>query len=467
MVDFDVESKGDAEQRNRLFVDTLAQKIDTELRNPDVNWASKRDATRDPGSDFILRRAVSGGDGGTPTIDGDLDMLMYDILNIDTLRFKSDSPFHITSDKAQIRSNLLGEELNFYVPTGKSHLFYIGNTIEMSLSSAINTLRSDVRFDGNVTAKRNVSVEGNISTDGTVDADGNISTDGTVDADGKITAGKEIKVGSKTGTLSDGMIWYEANKLKARINGETVNLGEGTTTPTVPEPTVATGAFWLPIQTYSASSISGVTNADLDTAFGAQQGSIGVLKPASNFSAGAYGFTFLVFKGRHGATSTSNSRKWFYIPFTGRRSSTIASTGLRDNALDYSRQRQAPQANHAASIPTNNILGGQRGKGKWGIYYQNTEWDEASLFVYITATTLRYKEKTGELSSGSVFSGDVSSLPSTIKTVTGNPDNAGLDTAFGADDGSCGVRLGSDNWFYVKVGGYWFYIDLTTSGTGP
>ena len=456
MVDFDVESKGDAEQRDRLFVDTLAQKIDTELRNPDVNWASKRDATRDPGSDFILRRAVSGGAGGSPTIDGDLDMLMYDILNIDTLRFKSDSPFHITSDKAQIRSNLLGEELNFYVPTGKSHLFYIGNTIEMSLSSAINTLRSDVRFDGNVTAKRNVSVEGNVSTDG------------TVDADGKITAGKEIKVGSKTGALSDGMVWYEANKLKARINGETVNLGEGTTTPTgPPEPTVAVGAFWLPIKTYSASSISGVTNADLDTAFGAQQGSIGVLKPASNFGAGSFGLTYLVFKGRYGSTSSSNFRKWFYIPFTGRRSSTISNLGLRDNALDYSAQRQAPPADGPNNFPPNNIHGSIRALGRWGIYYKNTEWDEASLFVYTTSTTLMYREKTDELSSGSVFSGEAASLPDVIKTVTGNPDVAGLTTAFGADDGSCGVRLGSDDWFYVKVGGYWFYIDLTSSGTGP
>ena len=134
MADFDADTPGDIEQRNRLFVDTMARKIDAELRNPDVNWASKRDAAKDPVSDFILREAVSGGDGGTPTIDGDLDMLMYDILNIDTLRFKSDSPFHITSDKAQIRSNLLGEELNFYVPTGKSHL--LPNTCLLYTSDA-------------------------------------------------------------------------------------------------------------------------------------------------------------------------------------------------------------------------------------------------------------------------------------------------------------------------------------------
>ena len=558
MADFDVVTRKDVERSNRRFANTLNQKVDASLLNPRVGWtdpaqggASGTRAPFDPAAQYELD-----GGGGSITIEGDLDMKQYDIINIDRLKFKSDDGLSATDTKAHISSVAAGISLRFFVPATSHAAFYVGSTssafdvsdtwvraykpLRTSRYIVLDPTSTTPTLDGSVwhvSSKLKVRLGGNTRDILTSSADIDLDTHDINDVDRIffrsndilrtnytksyiganartqtsrpaedlvffvpplkiqhfysgpvqllslssaharfqtqiectefIKSEKQIRVGILDGTAGDGMIWYEANKLKARINGATVNLGEGTTTPTVPEPTVATGAFWLPIQTYSASSISGVTNADLDTAFGAQQGSIGVLKPASNFSAGAYGLTFLVFKGRHGATSTSNSRKWFYIPFTGRRSSTIASTGLRDNALDYSRQRQAPQANHAASVPTNNILGSQRGVGKWGIYYQNTEWDEASLFVYTTATTLMYREKTDELSSGSVFSGDVSLLPSTIKTVTGNPDNAGLDTAFGADDGSCGVRLGSDDWFYVKVGGYWFYIDLTTSGTGP
>ena len=189
MGDFDVESKGDAEQRDRLFVDTLAQKIDAELRNPDVNWASKRDATRDPGSDFILRRAVSGG-GGDLDITSDLDMKMYDILNIDRLKFSSDNGLDTSAIKAAIFSNSDGKELYFYVPPNDPPP---DNTVhEIHFQSATKQIASLSR----VLASIHVPIE---------------CTD-------PITTSKEIRVGGPTADPTGaGSIWYKSSKLKARI----------------------------------------------------------------------------------------------------------------------------------------------------------------------------------------------------------------------------------------------------------
>ena len=466
MGDFDVESKDEADQKDRLYVDTLAQKVDAELRNPDVNWASKVDAARDGGSDFILREAVSGGDGGTPTIDGDLDMLMYDILNIDTLRFKSDSPFHITSDKAQIRSNLLGEELNFYVPTGKSHLFYIGNTIEMSLSSAINTLRSDVRFDGNVTAKRNVSVEGNISTDGTVDAD------------------KEIKVGSLTasdtapsGSSDNGSIWYDApnNKLKAIINGVAVNLGEGGGGTGPPPPTIPTpnpsGGTYLSIHRYLHTTLAAHTAGELDSLFGGQPSRIGILRP-NTLDTGDPGEVYLVFKN---PTTSGTTKKWLGIAFDGVLSTTQSTSGLRDDVLHYNDRQIAYVGTNRSDAYNEMIPYDDRVKGRWGIYAENDDIDDASIFVYNTGSrdpnisgTLKFKRETDELGASVPFGDALSGIVShTLLSLEGSTHTvAGLDSAFGADDGCIGARLpgNTGNRFYAKVGGYWFYISLTFSG---
>ena len=501
MGDFDVESKGDAEQRDRLFVDTLAQKIDTELRNPDVNWASKRDATRDPGSDFILRRAVSGGAGGSPTIDGDLDMLMYDILNIDTLRFKSDSPFHITSDKAQIRSNLLGEELNFYVPTGKSHLFYIGNTIEMSLSSAINTLRSDVRFDGNVRAKRNVNAEGNVSVDG------NISTDGTIDADGKITTAKEIKVGSKTGTLSDGMIWYEANKLKARINGETVNLGEGEAAPTPPgpdeEPTTPTtfsgsipsGAFYVPVEETVTSNLS---NSDasagvLDNKFGTFAGACGLIRPALINDDTPVGDLRLCYKMWHGAGS-GDRYSWSGEPMDGVMMNTespptrIRSTlGARSKQLTYVHKKVFYQRSSSSQAPSSSELStaANIGIGSWGIHAQTIDVGDGSIFAFesvgdgqsgsrpvvIGYERLDSSDELGTTASGALEQG-IQNTPGTLPALTMSnwpTSAASIEPTFGIDDGYIGYvysTVSARGRIYVKANGYWFYVNLTREVSG-
>ena len=448
MADFDADTPGDVEQRDRLYVDTLAQKIDAELRNPDVNWASKVDAARDPGSDFILREAVSGGGGGTSTIDADLDMNSHDITELDRLFFASNDGLETGNTQAHITSDNNGLELSYYVPTTKTHNFYAGTLNAFSLS------RSLARFK--------VAME----------------------CQQKLTLSKEIKVGSfaagdtaPSGADNNGSIWYDSvnNKLKAIINGVVVNLGEGGGGTTVPTPRIPTphpqGGTWIAIKRYLHTTLSHHTAGELDSLFGGQIGRIGVLRK-NTLDTGAPGELYLVFKN---PTTSGITKKWLAIEFDGVLSTTQSTAGYRDDVLHYPHRQIHYLGSNRSDAHNDMIPYDDRVKGLWGIYTENDDTDDASIYVYNTGSrpvnisgTLKYKRETDELGAsapfGDVLSGTMSNI---LRSLEGSPHtNEGLDAAFGSDDGCVGARLpgNTNNRIYVKVGGYWFYISVTFSG---
>ena len=509
MADFDAVTHKDVESSRRRAFNTLNQKVDASLLNPRVGWtdpaqggASGTRAPFDPAAQYEL-----GGGGGSLTIDGDLDMKSYDIINLDRMFFLSDNGLDISNTKGHITSNATGLDLVHFTPSTGTHKFHVGSsTVNLEVARTkinagkdIDMQTHDIRdldrlyFKPNsalLTSSSRTYITSNVKSLGGDELFLFVPTNKIqhfyggalqllslssvsarfqtpIECTKRIVADDEIKVGDVEGTPTDGSIWYADNKLKARINGETVNLGG---TPLV-APTAAAGAFWVPVKTYPDNTqITAVTAATLDELFGAQKGAIGVLRPQTTAAAQA-STTYLMFKGRYSGASS----KWFGVAFNGAFYVDPTTTGIRDTNLEYSSQT-APYGSHTDSDPHNRVFPSRadQKRGRWGVYYESDEWNDAAILVYtISSTTstdgvLYWKDANleGGSAKSSVTSGsDTPTLANTIKVIEGSAHTAaGLDAAFGVDDGCMGAYLGTQNYIYVKVNGYWFYINLATRG---
>ena len=181
---------------------------------------------------------------------------------------------------------------------------------------------------------------------------------------------------------------------------------------------------------------------------------------------------YLLFKN---PTTSGTTKKWLAIAFDGVLSTTQSTSGLRDDVVHYAHRRIGWTGTNRSDAYNEMLDYDLRQRGRWGIYAENDDIDDASLFVYNTGSrdpnisgTLKFKRETDELGASVPF-GDalVGYMSNVLLSLEGSTHTvAGLDSAFGADDGCIGARLpgNTGNRFYVKVGGYWFYISLTFSG---
>ena len=192
MADFDAVTHKDVESSRRRAFNTLNQKVDASLLNPRVGWtdpaqggASGTRAPFDPAAQYEL-----GGDTEL-TIDADLDMNSYDIIELDRLFFKSDDGLTTSSGLAHITSDDVGERLYYFAAAGERHQFNIG-------TDAVLVLRSN-EMDVNLP----------------LNSDDSISTT-------KFIRTGTYSSGSRPG--GNGALWYESGKIKARLGGNIRDL---------------------------------------------------------------------------------------------------------------------------------------------------------------------------------------------------------------------------------------------------
>ena len=201
--------------------------------------------------------------------------------------------------------------------------------------------------------------------------------------------------------------------------------------------------------------------------FGTGRGSVGVLAPSDGVTGNSAGDLYLAWLRNRGTTN----EKWIAVRFAGPFAHTPTTTGRRYSDLVYY-PRQGPDPATTASAPSATTYATVlRTKGRWGLYTESDDTDDGAIFVHRSATAITWKDKTKVFDGNTVATtgdSEIPELPSEMKVVEGNAHTAaGMDAAFGADDGSMGFYYSgatTNNRIYVKVNGYWFYIAPTSLG---
>ena len=217
----------------------------------------------------------------------------------------------------------------------------------------------------------------------------------------------------------------------------------GTTPVTKPGFTASppSGAAWIPVRTRPNT----VNDDNMQSTFGAANGSIGIFAPASKPDDRRQ--VLLCFKA---------GAKWFSITFDNDGLTSTSPTGKRFSALSsyYAKRRTAYHLSTNEFSPrSTDVVLPDEGLGVWGAVSGNRGY-----LIAKHAGPFYLRDQFNDDYGGNLtITPTVTSLPASIPyTSSQTYDN--LDSTFGVDDGYIGLTTSR---FWVKVYGAWYYTSMS------